>query len=127
MRKIIIVFILFLNFTNLEAQIILSEDTNFCVPQPHNLYALSAVQSSMATDDLHDIVVPIGFNFWWRLGCHSGRSTTFCSSIHFRTNFNDDLFMVSIRPSSRKSKNLIKASYPILKHTNFTKNVENKR
>ena len=51
MRKIIIVFILFLNFTNIEAQIILSEDTNFCVPQQHNLYALSAVQSSMATDD----------------------------------------------------------------------------
>ena len=50
MRKIIIVFILFLNFTNIEAQIILSEDTNFCVPQQHNL-CFEFVQSSMATDD----------------------------------------------------------------------------
>ena len=71
MRKIIIVFIIFLNFTNISAQIILSEDTNFCAPQQHNLYALSAVQSSMATDDLHDVVVPIGFNFDFYGGTYS--------------------------------------------------------
>ena len=55
-------------------------------------------------------LVTNGFNFWWRLGCHSGRSITFCSTIHVCTYFNDDLSVVSIRPSSRKSKNLIKAS-----------------
>jgi len=71
MRKIIIVFIIFLNLTNISAQIILSEDTNFCAPQQHNLYALSAVQSSMATDDLHDVVVPIGFNFDFYGGTYS--------------------------------------------------------
>ena len=71
MRKIIILFILLLNITENSNKSILSEDTNFCVPQQHDLYALSVVQSSMATDDLHDIVVPIGFNFDFYGGTYS--------------------------------------------------------
>ena len=63
MRKIFLFLLFVIYYVNTNGQIILSQDTNFCVPQPHNLYALSAVQSSMATDDLHDVVVPLGFNF----------------------------------------------------------------
>ena len=63
MKKIVLIFISVFTLVSLNAQIILSDDTNFCAPQPHDLYALSAIQSSMATDDLHDIVVPLGFNF----------------------------------------------------------------
>ena len=63
MKKIVLIFISVFTLVSLNAQIILSDDTNFCAPQPHDLHALSAIQSSMATDDLHDIVVPLGFNF----------------------------------------------------------------
>lgn len=63
MKKLVLIFISVFSLFGLNAQIILSDDTSFCAPQAHDLYALSAIQSSMATDDLHDIVVPVGFNF----------------------------------------------------------------
>ena len=63
MKKIIYSCFLFFCFQNLNAQIILSNDTSFCTPQTIDLYALSATQSSMQVDDMHDVVVPIGFDF----------------------------------------------------------------
>ena len=61
MRKIIILFILLLNVSDNSAQIILSEDTNFCVPQQHDLYALSAVQSSMDTDFMEEHIIVVWY------------------------------------------------------------------
>ena len=51
--------------TIVNSQIIISNDTSFCSPQNIDLYALSAVQSSMQVDDLHDVVIPIGFDFYF--------------------------------------------------------------
>jgi hypothetical protein len=63
LKKKILIIVLAFSFVNINAQIILTDDTSFCSPQPYDLHALSSIQSSMATDDLHDGVVPIGFNF----------------------------------------------------------------
>ena len=61
--RIKILFLFLFSFNAIYGQIITSPDTNFCDQQPYTLYAISATQSSMATDDLHDIVIPIGFDF----------------------------------------------------------------
>ncbi|MGY8951377.1 MAG: hypothetical protein ACKVJW_06305, partial [Flavobacteriales bacterium] len=63
MRKIVSLLISIFTIVNINAQIIISTDTNFCAPQVYDLYALSATPSTMFTDDLHDIVIPIGFDF----------------------------------------------------------------
>ena len=63
MKKLgVFLFALFAT-TIVNSQIIISNDTSFCSPQNIDLYALSAVQSSMQVDDMHDVVVPIGFDF----------------------------------------------------------------
>ena len=63
MKKIVSLLISIFTIANINAQIIISSDTNFCAPQVYDLYALSATPSTMFTDDLHDIVIPIGFDF----------------------------------------------------------------
>ena len=63
MKRQILVFISIFTIFYSSAQVIISNDTNFCSSQPHDLYALSAVQSSMAIDDQHDSIASIGFNF----------------------------------------------------------------
>ncbi|MDC0201951.1 SprB repeat-containing protein, partial [Flavobacteriales bacterium] len=63
MKRQILVFISVFTVFYSSAQVIISTDTNFCSPQSHDLYAMSAIQSSMAVDDMHDVVVPIGFDF----------------------------------------------------------------
>ena len=63
MKKILFVFISIFSFFHVQSQIILSSDTSFCSPQSIDLYSLSAIQSSMQIDDMHDDVVPIGFDF----------------------------------------------------------------
>ena len=63
MKRQILVFISIFTISCSSAQVIISNDTNFCSSQPHDLYALSAVQSSMAIDDQHDSIASIGFNF----------------------------------------------------------------
>jgi len=56
MKRKILVFISIFTIVYSSAQVIISNDTNFCSSQPHDLYALSAVQSSMAIDDQHDSI-----------------------------------------------------------------------
>ena len=63
MKRQILVFISVFTIFYSSAQVIISNDTNFCSPQLHDLYAMSATQSSMAVDDMHDVAVPIGFDF----------------------------------------------------------------
>ena len=63
MKRQILIFISIFTIFYSSAQVIISNDTNFCSSQPHDLYALSAVQSSMAIDDQHDSIASIGFNF----------------------------------------------------------------
>ena len=63
MKRKILVFISIFTILYSSAQVIISNDTNFCSSQPHDLYAMSAIQSSMAIDDQHDSIVSIGFNF----------------------------------------------------------------
>ena len=63
MKRKILVFISIFTVLYSSAQIIISNDTNFCSSQPHDLYAMSAIQSSMAIDDQHDSIVSLGFNF----------------------------------------------------------------
>ena len=63
MKRQILVFISIFTILYSSALIILTSDTSFCSPQTIDLYSLSAVQSSMAIDDMHDVVVPIGFDF----------------------------------------------------------------
>ena len=46
-----------------NAQIIISSDTAVCGSYEDTLQALSAVQSGMAVDDQHDVLVDIGFTF----------------------------------------------------------------
>ena len=61
MRRIILFFVLLPFLIN--GQVIISNDTSVCGSFNDTLYALSATQSSMNTDDLHDDVVPLGFSF----------------------------------------------------------------
>ena len=61
MRRIILFFALLPFLIN--GQVIISNDTSVCGSFNDTLYALSATQSSMNTDDLHDDVVPLGFSF----------------------------------------------------------------
>ena len=63
MNRILLIIGLLLSVFIINAQVIISDDTMFCSSQPHDLYAISAEQSSMAVDDMHDVVVPIGFDF----------------------------------------------------------------
>ena len=63
MNRILLTIFSFLCIVIINAQIIISNDTSFCTPQSIDLYALSATQSSMQVDDMHDVVVPLGFNF----------------------------------------------------------------
>jgi hypothetical protein len=56
--KRIILIVLLLPFLS-TAQVIISNDTTVCGNFNDTLYALSATQSSMQTDDLHDDIVPI--------------------------------------------------------------------
>ena len=61
MKRIILIVLLLPFFIN--AQVIISNDTTVCGNFNDTLYALSATQSSMQTDDLHDDLVPLGFTF----------------------------------------------------------------
>ena len=61
MKRIILIALLLPCFIN--AQVIISNDTTVCGNFNDTLYALSATQSSMQTDDLHDDLVSIGFTF----------------------------------------------------------------
>ncbi len=63
MNRILLIIGLLLSVFIINAQVIISDDTMFCSSQPHDLYAMSAEQSSMSQDDQHDVVVPIGFDF----------------------------------------------------------------
>jgi len=64
MKKLVVAlcFLLSVNLTA-QNQIILSSDTSVCVSYTGVLSALSDAVSPMATDDLHDAAVPIGFTF----------------------------------------------------------------
>ena len=62
MRNFLFVFVVLISI-NSSAQIIISSDTTVCGNYEDTLFALSSVQSSMAVDDQHDVVVPIGFTF----------------------------------------------------------------
>ena len=63
MKRQILVFISIFTIVYSSAQVIISNDTSFCSPQTIDLYSLSAIQSSMQIDDMHDVVTPIGFDF----------------------------------------------------------------
>ena len=62
MRRFLLVFALLFSIHS-YAQLIISNDTTVCGSYDDTLFALSAIQSSMAMDDQHDIAVPIGFTF----------------------------------------------------------------
>ena len=72
MKRQILVFISIFTIFYSSAQVIISNDTSFCSPQPHDLYAISSIPSSMSVDDYHGNVIPIGFNFdfYWRAAKH---------------------------------------------------------
>ena len=64
MKKILFLVSIFcLSVQSLYSQIIITNDTVFCSSQTIDLHALSAIQSSMQIDDMHDVVTPIGFAF----------------------------------------------------------------
>ena len=63
MKRLLLLISCVFIFISSSSQIILTNDTSFCSPQAIDLYALSAIQSSMAVDDMHDGVVDIGFDF----------------------------------------------------------------
>ena len=64
MKRALFFLVTFLvGYNSVNAQIIISNDTAVCGSYDDTLYALSATQSSMAVDDQHDVVVPIGFTF----------------------------------------------------------------
>ena len=54
---------LLISYQSSNAQVIISNDTSVCGSYVDTLYALSSDLSSMAVDDQHDILVPIGFTF----------------------------------------------------------------
>ena len=62
MKRVFLVLLVLFAFIS-NAQIIISPDTAVCGSYEDTLQALSATQSSMAVDDQHDVVVPIGFTF----------------------------------------------------------------
>ena len=62
MKKILVALAVLIS-SHAYTQIIISPDTTICGNYQDILFALSANQSSMATDDLCDVVVPIGFTF----------------------------------------------------------------
>ena len=61
MKRLLFCFLFIANFS--FSQVIISNDTTVCGNFNDTLYALSAIQSSMQTDDQHDVAVPIGFSF----------------------------------------------------------------
>ena len=56
-------FLILLCYISVSSQIIISPDTTICGNYQDVLVAVSSNPSSMATDDQHDIAVPIGFTF----------------------------------------------------------------
>ncbi len=62
MKRVLLVLLVLFAF-NSNAQIITSPDTVICGSYVDTLQALSAVQSGMATDDQHDVLLDIGFTF----------------------------------------------------------------
>ena len=62
MKRVVLVLLVLFAF-NSNAQIITSPDTAICGSYVDTLQALSAVQSGMATDDQHDVLLDIGFTF----------------------------------------------------------------
>ena len=61
MKRLLFCFLFIANSS--FSQVIISNDTTVCGNFNDTLYALSAIQSSMQTDDQHDVAVPIGFSF----------------------------------------------------------------
>jgi hypothetical protein len=62
MKRVLLVLLVLFAF-NSNAQIITSPDTAVCGSYVDTLQALSAVQSSMFSDDQHDVLLDIGFTF----------------------------------------------------------------
>ena len=62
MKRVLLVLLVLFAF-NSNAQIITSPDTAVCGSYEDTLQALSAVQSSMFSDDQHDVLLDIGFTF----------------------------------------------------------------
>ena len=60
MKRLLFCFLFIANSS--FSQVIISNDTTVCGNFNDTLYALSAIQSSMQTDDQHDVAVPIGFS-----------------------------------------------------------------
>jgi len=62
-RGLFFLVALLISYQSSNAQVIISNDTSVCGSYVDTLYALSSDLSSMAVDDQHDILVPIGFTF----------------------------------------------------------------
>ena len=62
-RYFLILSLLVCSVFILNAQIIISNDTAVCGLYQDTLQALSSTQSSMFSDDQHDVLIPIGFTF----------------------------------------------------------------
>ena len=62
MKRVLLVLAVLVAFIS-NAQIITSPDTAVCGSYEDTLQALSAVQSSMFSDDQHDVLLDIGFTF----------------------------------------------------------------
>ena len=64
MRKLLFfIVVLFYSVQEINAQIIISNDTAVCGVYDDTLYAISSTLSSITADDGHGPVVPIGFTF----------------------------------------------------------------
>jgi hypothetical protein len=63
MRKLYLLLIVFSLFYTANSQIIITNDTTVCGNYTDTLYALSATTSSIAVDDGHGSIIPLGFTF----------------------------------------------------------------
>ena len=61
--KYILFSVVFLFSVTSYSQIIISNDTAVCGSYQDTLYALSSTQSAMFSDDMHDVLLDIGFTF----------------------------------------------------------------
>ena len=62
MKRVLLVLSVLVTFIS-NAQIIISSDTAVCGSYEDTLQAMSAVTSSMSSDDYHDVLLDIGFTF----------------------------------------------------------------
>ena len=61
--KYILFSVVFLFSVTSYSQIMISNDTAVCGSYQDTLYALSSTQSAMFSDDMHDVLLDIGFTF----------------------------------------------------------------